>query len=201
MATEDRFWSARLRWRLRGAWQWPAFAVLTVADAFVLHELPPVPGGVEFVPGLIISSFANLFLVGAMAPWLARRIAGRQAIPAPPEVLGDRTATALLCVATLGLVAAGLAARPVIVSETEATEENARAVRAYILSRGPEEAQRNLETANTVRLADGFFRTCVARDDRRRAYCVFADTNQDPARVRPDPNPAPNSSLYGAPRY
>ena len=201
MATEDRFWPARLRWRLRGAWQWPAFAVLTIADAFVLHELPPVQGGVDLVPGLIISSFANLFLIGAVAPWLARRVAARQAGTAPTEVLGDRIATGLLCAATAGLIAAGLAARPVIVSETEATEENARAVRAFILSRGPEEARRNLDTANTVRLADGFFRTCVARDDRRRAYCFFADTNRDPTRVRPDPNPAPNSALYPVPRY
>ena len=27
----ERLWWPRLRWRMRGAWQWPAFAVLTVA--------------------------------------------------------------------------------------------------------------------------------------------------------------------------
>jgi hypothetical protein len=30
----------RLRWRLRGAWQWPAFVVLTVADAVIVARLP-----------------------------------------------------------------------------------------------------------------------------------------------------------------
>src|SRR4051812_17810009 len=30
----------RLRWRLRGAWQWPAFAVLTVVDALLVARLP-----------------------------------------------------------------------------------------------------------------------------------------------------------------
>ena len=30
----------RLRWRLRGAWQWPVFAVLTVVDAVLIARLP-----------------------------------------------------------------------------------------------------------------------------------------------------------------
>lgn len=30
----------RLRWRVRGAWQWPAFVLLTLADAALLHWLP-----------------------------------------------------------------------------------------------------------------------------------------------------------------
>src|SRR5919199_4238902 len=152
MATRERFWSSRLRWRLRGAWQWPAFAVLTVVDGLILHLLPPMSGGVELVPALIVASFGNLVLMGAVAPWLARRLlvrarrartaqvagagvspaaplrsAGWQGIAsAPHEVVGDRTATALLCAGALGLVAAGLAARPVIVTQTDDEEQNAR---------------------------------------------------------------------------
>ena len=30
----------RLRWRLRGAWQWPTFVVLLVVNAVLLSELP-----------------------------------------------------------------------------------------------------------------------------------------------------------------
>ena len=30
----------RLRWRLRGAWQWPAFIVLTLVDALLVARLP-----------------------------------------------------------------------------------------------------------------------------------------------------------------
>ena len=29
----ERVWHRRLRWRLRGAWQWPAFLALTLVDA------------------------------------------------------------------------------------------------------------------------------------------------------------------------
>jgi hypothetical protein len=93
-----------------------------------------------------------------------------------------------------GVLAAGLAARPVVVSETEATEENARAVRDYVLGSGSEELIRNLETANTIRLADGYFRTCIARDDRRRHFCLFVDTNKRPTDITRDPSAEPNSA-------
>ena len=40
---EERFWTHRLRWRLRGAsWLWPAFFIAVVVDALILHYLPPV---------------------------------------------------------------------------------------------------------------------------------------------------------------
>ncbi len=31
----------RLRWRRAGAWLWPSFIVLTLADAAIGHALPP----------------------------------------------------------------------------------------------------------------------------------------------------------------
>ena len=208
MSSGDAFWPRRLRWRLRGAaWQWPAYAVLTVVDGVILHELPPSRTGFNLVAGLIVASFANLFLIGAVAPWLARRRVARQAAAtgapatsaaAPPyEVVMSRIAALLCLTATAGLLAAGLASRPLIVSETEATEANARAVREFVLAHGPPEAKRNLDSANTVRLGDGFFRTCVAGDDRRRAFCMFVDTNRRPVQVRVDPSPLPNSEFLG----
>ena len=36
----ERLWWPRLRWRMRGAWQWPAFAVLTLLDGVLLTKLP-----------------------------------------------------------------------------------------------------------------------------------------------------------------
>src|SRR5918996_4709298 len=101
---EERFWPARIRWRLRGSWMWPAFIVLTFADGVVLHLLPPVRTGVDLIPGILLATFGNLLLVGAVAPWLARRILARRppapAPPAPPqaarEVLTDRIGTGLL---------------------------------------------------------------------------------------------------------
>ena len=60
----ERLWWTRLRWRMRGAWQWPTFLVLTVVDGVVLSELPfygAGPGGV--LPGALLAGFANLFCI------------------------------------------------------------------------------------------------------------------------------------------
>jgi hypothetical protein len=194
MSSPERFWPARLRWRLRGAWMWPAFVVLTLVDGLVLHLLPPVRTGVDLVPGVLLATFGNLFLVGAMAPWLARRISQRTSSQAAREVLVDRIGTGLLVAGVAGVLAAGLAARPSVVLETESREENASAVREYVLHSGDEELVRNIETANTVRLGEGYYRTCVARDDRRRYVCLFVDTRREPARVVRDPSSEPNSA-------
>lgn len=195
MTTTERFWTRRLRWRMRGGLMWPAFFALTLADAVILTRLPPVSTGVDFVPGLILSSFANLFLIGLVGPWLARRLHRRDPSGPPVEVLADRTGTVLLLTATIGVVAAGLAARPLVVSETEDTEAAAGAVRGYIEDHGGAEVRRNLDTANTIRLEDDLFRICVALDDRTRASCYFVDTGSRPPAVTPDGDQRPNA-LY-----
>ena len=189
---------------------WPAFALLTVGDGLLLHLLPPFSSGVDLIPGIIVASFANLFLVGAVAPFIARRtVAEREAAVAtrgasatgpagaPYEVLLDRASTGLLVAGALGLLAAGLASRPLIVSETEATELNARLVRGYTLTHAQAEYRRNVDGANTIRVSEGYFRTCIPSDDRRRVWCLFVDTNLEPPDVRPDRSPTPNEQYLG----
>lgn len=200
-----------MRWRLRGAWLWPAFVLFTLADGVLLHLLPPVRlgftrEGMTLVFGVIVATFANLVLVGAVAPWLARRLAERPAATASGtlgtvphqvrrEVVLDRVGTALLVAGLLGVLAAGLGSREVVVADTNATETNAKLVRDYVQRSPSAELRRNLETANTVKLGDGYFRTCIARDDRRRYFCVFVDTNKKPPRLNKDPSTEPNQSF------
>jgi hypothetical protein len=200
---DERFWPARLRWRLRGATMWPAFVVLTFADGVVLHVLPPIRTGVDLIPGILIATFANLFLIGAVGPFLAGRMRARRPGPPAPEqaareVLVDRFGTALLAAGLIGLVAAGLATRPLVVSETEDTDANARAVRDYVFDSGNDELIRNIETANTIRLSEGYFRTCIARDDRRRSFCLFVDTSKRPVEIVRDSS-AESNSVFKAP--
>lgn len=206
MPVEERFWTHRLRWRVRGAsWVWPAFALAVVVDAAILHFLPPVgseqqinaPAGLNLVGDLILAGFVNLFLVAAVAPWLARRLTARPVpdgeVPPPYELHFGRAAAILMAVAALGLVVAGLGNRPLIVSETKATETNARLVRDYVLREGSEEMRRNLETAHTARLSSNFFRTCIANDRRTRYWCFFVDTKVDPPKLSVDRDSRPNS--------
>ena len=202
-----------MRWRLRGAMQWPAFALFTLLDALVLDALPPVSTiGLNLIEGLLIATFANLFLIGVAAPFIANRlerrrevaVAGAGATPtaAPPEaeydVRRDRVATVLLAAGLGATLVSGLANRPVIVSETEATEEVGRELRAYVARSGSAELRRNLETASTIRLSEGFFRACISRDDRRRNVCLLIDTDKEPTEVRRDPSAEPNAG-YAAP--
>ena len=201
MASEQRFWPNRLRWRLRGAWTWPAFAAATLADGLILHLLPPWRTGFSFVPALIVSSFANLVLVGAVAPWLARRLRrGRPDAP-PREVLVDRAATGLLAAGIAGALAIGLAARPATVVETEALEANAREVTRFVQQHAPAEVRANLDAANTIRFQeDGYFRNCVPYRDRRRYFCFFVDTKTDPPTVRRDPSTLNNNDFLRGPQ-
>ena len=134
VSSGERFWPSRLRWRLRGAWQWPAFALLTLLDGLVLDRLPPqAPDRLNFIEGVLIATFANLILVGALAPFLAKRLARRREAslaagggPAPSaesaraqrEVLQDRVGTVLLGAGLVAAFVSGSANRPAIVSET-----------------------------------------------------------------------------------
>jgi hypothetical protein len=196
---------------MRGAsWVWPAFGVAVVVDAAILHFLPPVgseqqinaPEGLNFVGDVIVAGFTNLFLVAVIAPWLAKRLSERP-VPegelAPPyELHFGRVAAMMMAVAALGLVVVGLGNRPLIVSETKATETNARLVRDYVMNHGNAEMKRNLETANTARLASDFFRTCIANDHRTRYWCFFVDTKADPAKLTRDTDTRPNSLVAPA---
>ena len=194
---------------------WPTFAVVTLLDAFIMHELPPIGTGIDPVPALLLATFGNIVIVGVFAPWLARRpMARREALgghrargrhPRPgtaarPARAADRShrhraAGRRACV---GVLAAGLAAEPTVVTETEATQENAEAVREYVLHTGDEELIRNLETANSIRLSKGYFRTCIAHDKRDRYTCLFVDTNRSPTRLVLDQSQEPNS-IYRVP--
>ena len=203
MATAERFWTRRLRWRLVGAWRWPAFAVFTVLDAVLLHELGT---GVRFkwAVSLILASFANIALL-ATADVLARLTArnraahGVETADTQLEVWIDRGGIALLAAGAVGLAAAGLATHHIVVSETRATEANAHAVETWVGHNASAEYRRNLETANTVRLAQDYFRTCIANDDRDRFLCLFVETRRKPPQVERDPSVLPNKRDANAP--
>jgi hypothetical protein len=201
--SSEVFWTRRLRWRLRGALMWPAFAIFTIGDGLLLHFLPPNRTGVRLIPAFIIASFANLFLLGAVSNWIARRLVARERRvheherrdPLPPEVILDRTATILLSLASIGLFVAGLGNRPVIVSETNATHEAAIRASNFVEAHGTPQAKANLEDANTRRLAEGYFRVCVNLNNRARAFCMFVDTNKNTV-VR-DHDERPNPVEFG----
>jgi hypothetical protein len=177
---------------------WPVFAVLTVVDGVVMHEWPPIGTRIpDIVIGTILALFANIVLVGVAAPWLARRLVERDRAGRgerfPPEVYLDRTATALLVVGAIGVLAAGLANLRVSTAETDALKEAGDRASAYVAAHADAEVKQRLEGANSARLGDGYFRVCVPYLDARRQYCMFVDTRRDT--VDRDPSTLPNQQF------
>jgi hypothetical protein len=178
---------------------WPTFVAVTLLDGVLLHELPPVREGIDLIPAILLATFGNLILIGAIGPWLARRAFKRRpaAEPGAPEkaqleVLSDRIGTGLLVASVFGIIAAGLAARPVVVVETEQRERAATLLRDYVEAHGGEELQRNLEASDTRRYADGFYRSCIPHDDRERWSCFIIDVRGERPRFDRDPSQLPN---------
>lgn len=196
MSDQTFFWR-RLRWRFRGAWMWPAFVVVTFGEGVLLWRLPPVGTGLNLIEGVLLATFGNLVLIAALAPWLANRLLARRQPPADEterELLRDRMATGLLLAGVLGVVASGLAARPTVIAETEATERAAKALFSYVERSGNEELQRNNQAAHTIRVADDLFRSCIPHDDRRLYFCFFIHTDGERVRIVKDPSAQPNET-------
>jgi hypothetical protein len=211
VSTADRFWTRRLRWRLIGAWRWPLFLLLTIADGLIVHWLPPTGVRALLVPAIVICGFANLFLIGAIAPWLARRLVARQgerppSATFPPanhlELLTDRIAAIVLALATVGLLAAGAGNHKVVVAATDRLARGGAAARDYALIHGASDIRRNARSANINShelQQDGLFRMCIPYDDPTRAFCMYVDASRQPPTVRPDGDSRPNGALFQTP--
>ena len=186
-------WATRLRWRLRGASQWPAFVLFTTLEGILLNELPlsgDGPGGL--IPGVLLAGFGNLFLIAVIAPLGGRFVRGR--VPdLPKPIATDFAGTAIVAAGFLAVLAGGMLHRPAVREERADRLAQFAAVRAYVESQAPERRE-YLAAAETIRLSEDLFRTCVPGPDPRRPLCLFVETDQHPAGVTRDPDLTPNSS-------
>lgn len=188
----ERVWPARLKWRMRGAWLWPTFVVLTALEGVLLNELPisgDGPGG--WLPGALLAGFANLFFIAAVAPIGARPLRRRRP-DLPRTVAVDRAGTTLLVAFAMALVVGGLIHRPQVLAEREDRAATADAVYQYVISQAPE-YQHALGLADTVRLGEDVYRTCLPGEQARRWLCLVVETDQRPAGVTRDSDEIPNS--------
>ena len=193
---DGSLWLTRTRWRMRGAWLWPSFVVLTVAEGIALELLPisgDGPGGV--VPGVLLAGFANLIAVATIAPLAGRRLRHRR--PDLPRVIADNYAgTALLCAIAAGTLALGLAHRPRVLADRADRGAVAGVVHDYVVAQAP--AYRpGIASAEAVRLEDELYRACVPGPDPKRWLCLFVNTRQRPAGVSLDHDRAPNTAYRG----
>src|SRR4051794_23503159 len=188
----ESVWWPRLRWRMRGAWQWPAFGVLTVADAVLIARLPFQADGPDALGAVLLAGFFNLLAVGVAAPLLGLLVRRRRR-DLPMVVARDYAGTALLMCVTGGLVAAGLAHRSALREEHADRAALALSVHDYVLSPASRYAPR-LGAPDVLRLEADHYRACVY-GRAPRPLCLFVNTDQRPPGIRRDPSQEPNDQF------
>jgi hypothetical protein len=181
----------RLRWRLRGALQWPTFAVLTVLDAILVAWLPFQGEGGDFWGAVLLVAFLNLLTVAVLAP-LAGLVLRRRRRDLPFVVARDYAGTALLVGIFAALLLGGVLHRGARADQQSARATAEAATRAWLAREEPSFAP--ITVVDTRELAPDEYRACAytAADDD--PICLFVNTDQHPPGLIRDTERLPNRS-------
>ena len=179
---EWRETARRMRWRLRGAWMWPAFAVLTLADAVLIHTFPLAGEETGLVGGLLLGAFFNLLVIAVVAPLVAILVRRRR--PDLPGVVAvNYVGTVLLLGVAATFLVIGLAHRSTIQDSQDAMGLQAAVASRYVAVQGEPDHRARVHEMTTLRLEEQLYRTCVPGEDPDRWLCLFVDTSTAPAGV------------------
>lgn len=181
----------RLRWRLRGAWQWPAFAVLTVLDAALVAWLPFQGEGGDVWGAVLLVGFLNLLAVALFAPFAGMALRRRR--PDLPFVIArDYAGTALLVAIFAALLLGGVLHRGARADQQDARAASEAAVRGWLAREEPAFAP--LTAVHTRELEPGNYRVCAYTAGDRLPICLFVNTDQSPPGLIRDTERLPNRS-------
>jgi hypothetical protein len=171
----------RLRWRLRGAWMWPSFVILTLADGVIAHLLPAYGDRESLIAGWVIGLIQTLIAIVVLTPtlgWVVRRVRKDM-----PKVVARNYAGTGICVAvTLALLTVGIAHRHVVTADNAALQDATARAEAYIGDRAPaafQAVQHDLIETYEVQPPE-IYRVCVGAspDTGFRWYCVVVDRSK-----------------------
>ncbi len=165
-------WLARARWRHRGAWLWPMFAVLALADGVIGHALPVAGRSQDVAGGVLVGLVLNLMAVVLLSRPLGALVRRRRR-DLPVGVARNYAGTACLILVSAGFVAAGLANRADIRSDDVALRDALVRAEAFIGARAPAPFRRNVTRPDVYTIQVGsVYRLCVPNVARNRTYCV-----------------------------
>jgi hypothetical protein len=188
-------WLARLRWRRRGAWLWPAFVVATAVDGLIGHLLPPAGESQRIVSAMLTGLVLNLIgviLLSHPVGVLVRR--ARRDIPS--VIARDYGGRIVVLAVAVGLLSAGLLHRASVIADQRSLRDATVRAQAYIGDRAPAQFRSNTGEATTFAIQNGWiYRVCVPSNDRRRTYCVVVNTRLPFARSVSFAGYEPNSML------
>ena len=177
----DLSWLVRTRWRLVGAWMWPAFVVLGVADGIIGHQLPLAGDTQSVVGGVVIGLILNLIGVVVLSRplgWLLRTWRS----DLPPAIARNYGGTACVALVTIGLLAIGLSQHPNIDGDRAAMRDATERAAAYIGDHAPEPFRVDASHLNMVAIQSGsVYRVCVANPRGTRDYCVIVNEDKPPS--------------------
>jgi hypothetical protein len=179
----------RLRWRLRGAWQWPAFVVLTAVDAVVIARLPFQGEGTDAIGAALVATFFNLLAVVLVAP-LCGLLLRRRRRDLPFIIARDYAGTAVLALVTVGLLAGGWSHRSAVLAERADQRAVFAAVHDYVVETEPAYVP-GLGTMSLLRMEPDHYRACVDGPGDG-PLCLLVNTDQSPAGLVRDPSRLPN---------
>jgi hypothetical protein len=172
-------WLARARWRRRGAWLWPTFAILTLADAVFGHALPPAGESQSLLGAMLAAVFLNLIAIVLLSVPFGAAL--RRARPDMPRVVArDYGGTTALLVVSGALLIAGVVHRPSVASHRDAMHDAISRAQAWIGDRAPAEFRQNIQYVSAVAIEPGsIYRMCVpsVSDPRHHFYCVVVKTH------------------------
>ncbi|MEA2181928.1 MAG: hypothetical protein QOF69_1113 [Solirubrobacteraceae bacterium] len=183
----------RLRWRLRGAWLWPGFVVLTLLEMALLHWLPLAGQGTDFIPALLLAGSLNLIAV-ALLGGLGGRALRRVRRDMPKVVADNYAGTTILALMAATFVTVGLVHRPEVIDRRKAFSRQSQAVQRWVQANGDDFAAAHVRRADTLTIEEDLWRTCVPGPDPKRWLCLIVDTSQSPPGITRDPNRESNTS-------
>ncbi len=186
---ESVFWP-RLRWRMRGAWQWPVFGALTVVDAVLAVRLPFHGDGADTAGAILLAVFLNLLAVAVAAP-LAGMLVRRRRPDLPRLIARDYAGTAFLALVTVALLTGGLIHRAGRLEERRDRAAALAATHDYVLAQAPA-FRAGLAAPDMLREEADLYRVCVYGPSKN-PLCLFVNTGQAPAGVTRDPSREPNT--------
>lgn len=183
----------RLRWRMRGAWLWPAFVILTGLETALLRWLPISGEGSGWIAALLLAGCLNvgaIALIGGLGGVLLRR----RRRDLPKVVADDYAGLAALAAVGLALLVAGSVHRPDLQATREAFAAQSMAVRLWVEANGDDFARAHVDGADSVKVDEDLYRTCVPGPDPKRWLCLVVDTSHEPPRVKRDTSRESNAS-------
>ena len=174
---------------------WPAFAILTITDAIIGHQLPPAGDTQSVVAAALLGCGLNLAGVVVLS-WPVGALIRRGRPDLPMVVARNYGGTLVIAAVTASLLAVGLAHRSTVVAHRDALREAMARAEAWIGDKAPAEFRAGVASMSVFTIEAGrIYRACVRSAERARTYCVVVDDRRPLQRsVRPAGS-EPNSGL------